>query len=96
VYSTTKSFKVDLIGSKACITYNSNCGVEAFIEGVPTFSFDRGSMVWDVSTHDRDKLHHPYIPSMDDKFQWGYDIAYTQWTTDEMHEGLPHRHLGLL
>ena len=93
--STISSFRDDLLNAKACITFNSNCGVEAFIEGVPVFSFDKGSMVWDVSSHDLNRLNSPYNPDIVKKFQWGYDIAYTQWTKEEMREGLPHKHLGV-
>src|SRR5690606_29117279 len=38
--------------AKWVVTYNSNSGVDAVVAGVPTVTYDRGSMAWPVTGHD--------------------------------------------
>ncbi len=72
------------------ITYNSNVGVDATIEGIPNFAFDEGSMVWDMVNRDIDDLENPKIPN---RRQWANNIAYSQWTLQEMTSGETWKHL---
>lgn len=78
--------------SFAVVTYNSNTAVESVIEGVPAFSFDPGSMAYEVTSHDISDLRDPYMP---DRTQWANNLAYAQWTPDEMRKGETWRHLFL-
>lgn len=75
---------------RAIVTFNSNSAVEALIGGVPVFAFDEGSMVWGVANRSWDRLHYPETP---DREQWLNNLAYTQWTPDEMRDGEAWRHL---
>ena len=77
----------DFEHATAVITFNSNTGVDALIEGIPVYSHDEGSMVYGVSSHQIDRIVHF------DRTQWANDIAYTQWTREEMEQGLPLEHL---
>ncbi len=82
-----------LKGCHATVCFNSNSGVESLIAGVPTFSFDEGSMVWGLSRHNLNQIEEPLYPERD---EWANRIAYCQWTTKEMALGLAQRHiLGL-
>lgn len=81
----------DDIRDAACvITFNSNAGVDALLAGVPVFAFDSGSMAWDIANKDYARLNSPLRP---DRQQWAHNLAYTQWTIEEMKEGKPWRHL---
>ena len=75
------------------VSFNSNSGVESIIEGVPTVSIDSGSMVYNISSHD---ILNPMMPTAKRRFEWACNIAYAQWTLNEMKEGLPQKHLGLI
>jgi len=46
---STAPLSEDLKNAHAVVTFNSNSGVEALIEGKPVFAFDEGSMVWDLA-----------------------------------------------
>jgi len=83
----------DLYGAYACITYNSNAAVEAVIAGVPAFSFNAGSMAHNVTSHDLRMINNPFFPSESARKQWACDLAYTQWTLDEMRTGRPYLRL---
>ena len=74
--------------------YHGQAAVEAAIEGIPVFTFDRLAMSLPVAnlglTGIKEVIEHPAMP---DRQQWARDLAYTQWTLQEMGEGLPWEHL---
>jgi hypothetical protein len=80
----------DLKDAHCVVTFNSNSAVEALIEGKPVFSFDEGSMVWSLCNKSLLDLEQPNYP---DRKQWANNLAYAQWTPDEMRQGLAWRHL---
>lgn len=88
--SKNGSLEEDLKDAAAVVTYNSNAAVEAVIAGVPAFAFDEGSMAWPVANRSIDNLGSPLRPL---RLQWAWDLAYAQWTLDEMAVGLPWAHL---
>lgn len=91
VYST-RSLENDLRNAHCCITFNSNSGVEAVIDGVPTFTFDEGSMAYGVTSHSLDDIETPLRP---DRTQWLANLCYAQWTAEEMRNGETWDHLRL-
>lgn len=80
----------DLHYCHAVVTFNSNTGVDALLDGIPVFSDDEGSMVRAVSNHDLKDIDHP---TEFDRTQWAADLAYTQWTVPEIERGWTWRHL---
>lgn len=83
----------DLKEAHAVVTFNSNTGVDALLAGKPVFTADHGSMVWSVSGHDIKDIDEPKYPPDRDLAQWAFDLAYTQWTPEEMRKGLAWQHL---
>lgn len=75
----------------AVVTYNSNSGVEALIEGIPVFAADHGSMCWELANKSLVSID---VPNMPDRTQWLNDLCYTQWTLDEMRSGEAWNHLA--
>lgn len=71
-----------LEGALKVITFNSNSGVDAVINGVPVIAMDRGSMVWEVAQNEI-RLENELF----DREQWLNDLAYKQWTMKEMASG---------
>lgn len=80
----------DLANAHAVVTFNSNSGVDAAIAGVPVFAADEGSMAWPVANKSFSWIDAPIRPERE---QWAHNLAYAQWTVDEMKEGKPWRHL---
>lgn len=87
---STRPLSEDLKGAFACVTFNSNSGVEAALAGVPVFAFDEGSMCWPIANKTLDKIDEPDKP---DRQQWLNDLCYAQWTPKEMKEGKAWAHL---
>lgn len=78
-----------LAGAAVCVTYNSNTGVEATLAGVPVIACDHGAMAWPVCAQGIDaELIRP------DRSQWMSDMAWKQWTLDEIANGLAWEHVG--
>jgi hypothetical protein len=78
-----------LAGAAAVIAWNSNSLVDAVLVGVPVIAGDKGSMAWPVAAHEiGDELIRP------DRTQWLHDLAYCQWTHEEIASGEAWAHLS--
>jgi hypothetical protein len=73
----------DLTEAAVAVTYSSTSGVEAALAGVPVVALDRGSMAWDVATHD---LGEPW--ARPDRTAWAHNLAWTQWDDEEISAGV--------
>jgi len=72
----------DLRSALICVTYNSTAGVESVLLGVSTITLDEGAMAWPVSSHALvDPITQP------DREVWAHDLAWTQWTLEDMRSG---------
>lgn len=84
-----------LNGAWALVTRHSNVAVDALMAGIPCFSwYGVGSV---LSSQDLEKIEAPIYP--EGREQWAADVAYCQWTLDEMRDGTVWFHLrneGLL
>lgn len=85
-----KPFEQDLENAFVCVAFNSNCLVDAILKGVPIFSFDEGSMVYDISNKSLKRINKPKKYS---RTQYLNNLAYTQWNLQELAEGKYFRHL---
>ena len=74
----------------AVVGWNSNALTESVCEGVPTFSLHPSSMAWECSNKTLKNLENPeYF----DRSQWLNNLAYCQWTEEEIEQGEPWFHL---
>jgi len=87
---STESLDVDVSNAYAVITFSSNIGVDAILAGKAVFCDDVGSMVYGIANR---TLHNINAPKYSSRDQWSNNIAYTQWTLEEMSKGLPWKHL---
>jgi hypothetical protein len=80
----------DFKNAWAVVTFNSNSAVESVIAGIPSFVDDHGSMAFEVSNRNLIYLDDPKTPERE---QWAYNLAYCQWTHEEMRSGETWAHL---
>jgi len=71
--------------AKYVITFNSNTGVLAVLAGTPTIAIDEGSMVYGLVQNDIESVIGP--PHTPDRTQWAHNIAYCQWSPEELENG---------
>lgn len=88
--TSKKPLAEDLKDAHCVVSWNSNSCVEALIEGKTVFSFDPGSMVWDMCNKNLADIEDPQYP---DRKQWARNLAFTQWTPAELRHGLAWKHL---
>lgn len=73
----------------AVVTRHSNVAVDGLLEGVPAFCwYGVGSV---MALQDVSRIEDPWYP--EGREQWVNDIAYCQWSLDEMKDGTCWRHL---
>tara|TARA_R110000824_G_scaffold398019_1_gene601427 strand:+ start:2972 stop:3988 length:1017 start_codon:yes stop_codon:yes gene_type:complete len=83
----------DLKNAWCTITRTSNGAIDSILEGVPVITEDPVCMSYDVSEHSIKNIEHPFYPSMRQRSQWLYNLAYAEWSLEEMKQGLPWQHL---
>lgn len=58
--------------------FNSNSGVDAVVNGIPSLSFDVGSMAYEVTGHEGHDRIKP------DRKNWAAKLAWCQWSPEEI------------
>lgn len=79
-----------LTNCHAVVTRHSNVGVDAILRGIPCIASHGVASAmggWNL-----DQIEDPPMP--DGREQWAADIAWTQWSLDEMREGAAYRYLA--
>lgn len=69
------------------IAYNSNSCLDSILAGIPCYAGDKGTMAWDLCMKDIKELYYP------EREKTVYQIAWKQWTLDEIRQGIPFRKL---
>jgi len=78
-------FKETLKHAWAVINYSSNPAMMAVFNGIPVF-VSAQSLCYDVGNNNLNKINNPVMP---DRQNWANRLAYTEWTTEEIRQGLP-------
>ena len=84
-------YDIDYSNVYATISYSSNPGIHSIIDGVPAF-VGPASLAYDVA-NDIDFLHDIENPLTPDRQQWLNDYAWTEFTVEEIAQGLPLKRL---
>ena len=88
---TYDDFDMQFNNIHTTISYSSNPGVHSIINGIPAF-VGSSSLAYDVA-NDIDFLHDIENPLMPDRTQWLNDYAHTEYTVEEISQGIPLKHL---
>lgn len=84
--SSKVTLKDSLVHAKCVINFNSTCGSESIIEGVPTITMNIDSIAYDISMNDLSDIVNIQYPERDN---WASNLAYNQWSTKEFEKGIP-------
>jgi len=91
INDTYDDFDLDFTNVWATVSYSSNPGIHSILNGVPAF-VGTSSLAYDVG-NDIDFFHDIEAPLQPDRRLWLNDYAYTEWTLDEIAQGLPLKRL---
>ena len=86
---TYDDFDMDFDNVYCTVSWTSNPGIHSVIEGVPSYT-SPSSLAWDVSIKSLVNLNNPPLP---DRTQWLNDYAHTEWTVEEISQGIPLKRL---
>ena len=75
----------------ATVSFSSNPGIHSILEGIPAFVSPH-SLAYPVG-NDIDFLHDINSPLRPDRQQWLNDYAHTEWTLEEISQGIPIKRL---
>ena len=78
-------FKKTLKSTWAVVNHSSNPAMESIINGIPVF-VSESSLCYDVGNHVLSDIEQPAMPA---RQNWANKLAYTEWTTQEIRDGLP-------
>ena len=91
---TYDDFDMSFNNIHATVSYSSNPGIHSVLNGVPAF-VGPASLAYDVG-NDIDFLHDIESPLMPDRTQWLNDYAHTEYTIEEISQGIPLKRLTSL
>ena len=78
-------FKKILRSTWAVVNHSSNPAIESVINGIPVF-VSESSLCHDVGNTNVADILHPAMPA---RQNWANRMSYTEWTTEEIGQGLP-------
>ena len=78
-------FDINYSNIWATVSWSSNPGIHSIINGVPAFT-GPSSLAFDVADQN---LHNIETPLYPDRTQWLNDYAWTEFTVEEISQGLP-------
>lgn len=87
IKGTYDSFDIDY-NYHCVINHNSGPAVQAAINGIPIIC-DKTSLAYPVSSS-FDQLENPQLP---DREEWFLKLCHTEWTVDEIRQGIPFERL---
>ena len=82
-------FNLSFKDCHAVVNWSSNPGIQAVIAGVPVFT-GPSSLAYPVANKELSTIANPLKP---DRTQWLNDYAWTEYTIDEISQGLPLKRL---
>ena len=89
-YSYNDTIEKDLKNAHCTVSYTSGSSIDSILAGVPVITCSEYNFLWPISTHTLEDVENPRTG---DREQLLYDLAYTQWTVEEIKNGKPWEHL---
>jgi hypothetical protein len=87
--NTYDDYNLSFSKAHAVVSWSSNPGPLAILSGIPVFA-GPSSLAYDVSNIDFKNIEYPLRPN---RKQWLNDYAHTEYTIEEISQGLPLKNL---
>ena len=69
----------------ALVSYSSNPAITAAMHGIPVY-VSEASLSYEIGNTSFENINNPNMP---DREKWANQLAYTEWWTEEIEQGLP-------
>lgn len=90
-FISRRSLSDDLAGAGRVVTFSSTTAVEAVLAGVPVCVEDEGSVAYPMASH---HVEEPLVTP--DRTRWCHDLAWRQWSLEELRDGTAWKHVSTL
>ena len=90
IYNNSGPIAFDLKNAHCTVSYTSGSSVDSILEGIPVITCSEYNFLWPISTHTLEDVENPRTGNRE---QLLYDLAYAQWTVQEIKDGKPWKHL---
>ena len=85
--SKTHSIQDDCKRAYCSIAYTSGSSIDSILNGVPVIACDPGNFAWGISSNYPDQINDPMKPNAATINDWLKDLAYYQWSSEELENG---------
>ena len=85
---STDTLDNDLKNTYAAISYSSNALCHSLRLGIHTFSLGENAITYDITNNDINKITTPIIYPEKEIRQFFYNLAYAEWSLDELKNGV--------
>jgi len=75
------------------VAYSSGLSIDAVLNGYPVIACDEGNFAWNVAETKLKNIENLNLANNEEVLQWLHNLAYCQWTPEEMENGVCWRHL---
>jgi len=89
-YSNEGTINDDLKNAHCTVAYTSGSSIDSILAGVPVIPCNECNFVWSISSHQLSEIENP---KLGEREQLLYDLAYAQWSVEEIKQGKPWHHL---
>src|SRR6056300_1063134 len=89
-YDTNENVIDSLKNAHCSVAFTSGSSIDSILQGVPVIPTTQYNFVWSISSHQLNDIENPKLGNRE---QLLYDLSYTQWSVDEIKQGLPWDHL---
>jgi len=80
----------DMYTAWAAIVMSSTIDIKLVLSGIPVFTMTNRAFTYPLGNHELSNIEDPILAN---RKQFFYDLAYAQWTIEEMREGLAWNHI---
>jgi len=76
------------------VAYTSGLSIDAVVNGIPVIACDEGNFAWNVAERKLNNIENLHLEKEENVQQWLQNLAYCQWTPEEMESGRCWDHLS--
>jgi hypothetical protein len=89
-YSKNEDIKKDFKNAHCTVSYTSGSSIDSILAGIPVIPCNEYNFLWPISSHSLSDIENP---KCGEREQLLYDLAYAQWSVEEIRQGKPWHHL---
>jgi len=83
-----------ILDAYCVVTFTSGLAIDAVVNGIPVLSCDEGNFTWNIGERKLSNIENLNLAEDAQVHQWLRNLAYCQWTPEEMESGQCWDHLA--